>query len=82
MYADFGTGQVLWSFLWFFLFLIFVALLIVVVNDIFRSPDLSGWAKALWTLLVIVVPFIGIAIYLIVHGGKMRQLSLYDRPRD
>ena len=47
--AEFGTGQVFWSFLWFFLFFIWIWLLIVVFGDIFRSHDLSGWAKAIWS---------------------------------
>jgi hypothetical protein len=43
--AEFGTGQLFWSMLWFFLFVIWIWLLIVVFSDIFRSRDLSGWAK-------------------------------------
>ena len=54
--ADFGTGQVFWSFLWFFMFFIWIWLLIIVFSDIFRSHDLSGWAKALWVIFIIVVP--------------------------
>ncbi len=50
MLATFGTGQVFWSMLWFFFFFIWIWLLIVVFSDIFRSNDLSGWAKALWTI--------------------------------
>ena len=46
--AEFGTGQVFWSMLWFFLFFIWIWLLIAVFSDIFRSHDLSGWGKALW----------------------------------
>ena len=49
--ADFGTGQVFWSFLWFFMFFIWIWLLIIVFSDVFRSHDLSGWAKALWVIL-------------------------------
>ena len=52
--AEFGTGQVFWSMLWFFLFFIWIWLLIVVFSDIFRSHDLSGWAKALWIIFVII----------------------------
>ena len=46
--AEFGTGQVFWSMLWFFLFFIWIWLLMGLFSDIFRSPDLSGWGKALW----------------------------------
>ena len=72
MLATFGTGQVFWSMLWFFLFFIWIWLLIVVFSDIFRSHDLSGWAKALWTIFVIIVPYLGVFVYLIARGGKMQ----------
>jgi hypothetical protein len=54
---DFGTGQVFWSFLWFFMFFIWIWLLIVVFGDIFRSHDLGGWAKAIWVIGIILFPF-------------------------
>jgi Short C-terminal domain/Phospholipase_D-nuclease N-terminal len=69
--SSFGTGQVFWSMLWFFLFFIWIWLLIVVFSDIFRSDDLGGWSKALWTVFVIVVPYLGVFVYLIARGHKM-----------
>ena len=69
----FGTGQVLWSMLWFFLFFIWIWLLIVVFTDIFRSDDLGGWGKALWSIFVIVLPYLGVFIYLIARGNKMGE---------
>jgi hypothetical protein len=71
--ADFGTGQVLWSMVWFFLFFLWIWLLIMVFGDIFRSRDLSGWAKALWTIFVIVTPYLGVFVYLIARGGRMHE---------
>jgi hypothetical protein len=71
--ADFGTGQVFWSMLWFFLFFIWIWLLITVFADIFRSDDLSGWGKALWSIFVIIAPYLGVFVYLIARGGKMHQ---------
>src|SRR6478752_4346871 len=71
--SDFGTGQVLWDMLWFFMFFIWIWLLITVFGDIFRSPDLSGWGKGLWTIFVIVLPYLGVFIYLIARGGKMHE---------
>jgi hypothetical protein len=71
--AEFGTGQVLWSMLWFFLFFIWIWLLILVFSDIFRSHDLSGWAKALWTIFVIVLPYLGVFVYLIARGRQMHE---------
>jgi hypothetical protein len=57
----------------FFLFIIWFWLLIIIFSDIFRSKDLSGWAKALWSIFVIILPFLGIFTYLIVRGGKMHE---------
>jgi hypothetical protein len=71
--AEFGTGQVFWSFLWFFLFFIWIWLLIVVFGDIFRSQDLSGWSKAIWCIFIILVPYLGVFVYLIARGGKMHE---------
>ena len=51
--------------LYFFLFVIWIWLLITVFVDIFRSHDMSGWAKALWSLFIIVIPFLGVFVYLI-----------------
>jgi hypothetical protein len=71
--AEFGTGQVLWDMLWFFLFFIWIWLLIIVFTDIFRSDDLSGWGKALWCLFVIVLPYLGVLVYVIARGKKMQE---------
>ena len=74
--AEFGTGQVFWSFLWFFLFFIWIWLLIVVFGDIFRSQDLGGWAKAIWCIFIILVPYLGVFVYLIARGGKMHEHAM------
>jgi len=71
--ASFGTGQVFLSMLYFFLFVIWIWLLIAVFGDIMRSHDLGGLAKAIWVIFVIVVPYFGVFIYLIVRGGKMSE---------
>jgi hypothetical protein len=57
----------------FFLLLIWLWLLIVVFSDIFRSHDMGGGAKMLWVLFVIILPFLGIFVYLIARGGKMHE---------
>ena len=59
--------------LYFFLFIIWIWLLIMVFMDIFRSPDMGGFAKALWVIFVIVLPFLGVFVYLIARGGKMHE---------
>ena len=71
--AQFGTGQVFLSMLYFFLFVIWIWLLIVVFGDIFRSHDLGGFAKTLWVIFVIIVPYLGVFIYLIARGHKMSE---------
>jgi type VI protein secretion system component VasK len=74
--ADFGSGQVFWSFLWFVMFFIWIWLLIVVFSDIFRSHDLSGWAKAAWVIFVIVFPYLGVFVYLIARGRHMTEHAI------
>ena len=71
--AEFGTGQVLWSVLWIFLFVLWFWLVVTVFADIIRARDLSGWAKALWVVAIIVLPYLGVLIYLIVNGDKMNE---------
>jgi hypothetical protein len=71
--AEWGSGQVFWSMLWFFMFFIWLWLLIIVFSDIFRSPDLSGWGKALWSIFVIILPYLGVFVYLIARGHKMHE---------
>ena len=70
---DFGTGRVFLSMLYFFLFFIWIWLLIVVFSDLFRSHDLSGWAKAFWVIFIIVLPYLGVLVYLIARGHKMAE---------
>src|SRR4051794_20223468 len=74
--GDFGTGQVFWSMLWFTLFFIWVWMLIAIFSDVFRSPDLSGWSKALWCGFVIITPFLGVLVYLIARGHKMQEHAI------
>ncbi len=76
--AEWGTGQVLLSMIWFFLFFIWIWLLIVVFSDIFRSHDMGGWPKALWVIFIIVLPYLGVFVYLIARGGKMHEHAVQD----
>src|SRR4051795_11785838 len=71
--TEWGVGQVLWSMVWFFMFFLWIWLLIAIFGDIFRSHDLGGGAKALWTIFVIVLPFLGVFVYLIARGHKMSE---------
>jgi ABC-type multidrug transport system fused ATPase/permease subunit len=65
--------DIFWTMLEVFLFVIWIWILIVVFSDIFRSRDLGGGAKALWVILVVILPYIGVLIYLIARGGKMHE---------
>jgi ABC-type multidrug transport system fused ATPase/permease subunit len=56
-----------------FVFLIWFWLLVIIFGDIFRSRDMSGGMKAVWVLFVIILPFLGILVYLIARGGKMHE---------
>jgi hypothetical protein len=67
-----------WSMLWFFLFFIWIWLLISLFADIFRSDDLSGWGKAGWTIFIIVLPFLGVLVYLIARGGSMTERAMKE----
>jgi len=65
--------DVFWSMLWFFLWIAWFWLLVMVISDIFRSHDLGGWGKALWSLFVVFLPFLGVFVYLIARGGSMHE---------
>jgi type VI protein secretion system component VasK len=70
---DYPLMGIFWSMMWFFLWIIWIMLLFRVIGDIFRSHDLGGFAKVLWLLLVIVLPFFGVFIYMIARGRAMAQ---------
>jgi hypothetical protein len=76
MLAAWQVGEVFWSMLWFTLFFIWIWLLISVFADIFRSDDLGGWGKALWSLFVIVLPYLGVFVYLIARGHSMSERNV------
>ena len=67
-----------WTILEVFLWVLWIWVLIYVFIDIFRSHDLSGWAKALWFLFVLFIPLIGVLVYLIARGGKMQERAQQD----
>ena len=70
--AEFGTGQVLWSIIWFFLFFIWIMLIFQIFGDIIRS-EMSGVAKALWSIGIIFLPYLGVFGYLIFNGSGMAK---------
>jgi len=70
--------NVFWTIFEIFLWVIWIWILIWIFIDIFRSHDLSGWAKALWFLFVLFIPLIGVLVYLIVRGGSMHERAVQD----
>lgn len=70
---DYPLLNLFWTMLFLFIWIAWIFLLIRIISDIFRSPDLSGVAKAGWTILILILPFIGVLAYLIVRGTGMEQ---------
>jgi Short C-terminal domain/Phospholipase_D-nuclease N-terminal len=73
--TDYPFLDILWSMLVFFGFVIWIWILFTVLGDIYRRHDISGWGKAAWTVLLIVLPFLGTFIYLIGHSKGMAERS-------
>lgn len=73
--ADYPFLDVVWTMFIFFAWVIWIYLLIMVFADVFRRHDLTGWAKAGWTLFVIVLPLIGVLVYMIARPA-MEDRSL------
>jgi hypothetical protein len=76
--AGYTFGDVLWSMFVFFAWILFFWMLFAVLGDLFRRHDIGGWAKAGWCVFVIVLPFLGIFIYLIAEGKGMGQRSVRE----
>jgi hypothetical protein len=71
--AAYTFGDLMWSMLVFFAWIMFFWLLFIVFGDLFSRHDISGWAKTGWTILVIILPFLGIFVYLISQGHGMGE---------
>jgi hypothetical protein len=71
--AAYSFGDVMWSMFVFFAWILFFWMLFVVFGDLFSRHDISGWAKAGWCLFVIILPFLGIFVYLIAEGRSMGE---------
>jgi hypothetical protein len=70
--------NVFWDLLIFFAWVIFIWIAITVLIDVFRRNDISGWAKAAWVILVVILPWIGVLIYLIVNHNGMNERRAKD----
>ena len=71
--ADYPFLDILWTMLVFFGWVIWFWLLIIVFSDLFSRHDISGWGKAGWIVLVVVLPYLGVFIYLIAQGSQMAE---------
>ena len=71
--SNYPLMNLFWTTLWFFLFVAWIVVLFRIIGDVFSSSDLSGVAKAFWTLFLIVLPWLGVVVYLIARGDNMQQ---------
>lgn len=76
--TDYPFLDILWSMIVFFAWVAWIWILIVILTDVFRRDDIGGWAKAAWTLFLIVLPFVGVLVYLIGQHDKMTERRLKD----
>ena len=76
--ADYPFLNILWSMIIFFVWVIWIWMMILILSDVFRRSDLSGWGKAAWTLFLIVLPFLGALIYLIAQSDGMAERRAQD----
>ena len=77
--GDYTFLDAFWTLLVFFLWIMWFWLLIVILTDVFRRHDISGWGKAAWVLFVIVLPFLGVLLYLGFQGHGMSERSAQDQ---
>ncbi|MFF7971559.1 PLDc N-terminal domain-containing protein [Streptomyces sp. NPDC007905] len=73
---DYPLLSAFWTMLWFFLWILWFILLFRVIVDIFRDDDMGGWAKAGWLIFVLVVPFLGVLVYVIARGRDMGKREI------
>jgi hypothetical protein len=76
--TDYPFLDILWTMLIFFAWVVWIWIVITVLIDVFRRRDLSGWAKAAWVVFVIVLPFLGVLIYLVSNHDGMADRSAKD----
>lgn len=79
---DWSFWDVLWTTFVIFVWAMFLVVLINVVIDLFRSHDLKGWGKALWLIVILLLPLLGVLIYLIARGGGMQERAIKQHEQD
>jgi hypothetical protein len=75
-FADISFGELLLVVVEIFLFVVWIWILFTIISDLFRDHEMSGWAKALWILFLVFIPFLTGLIYLIVRGSGMRDRAI------
>lgn len=81
---DYPVLGAFWTAMWVFLWVLWIFLLFRIIVDLFRDDSLSGWAKTGWLLFVLVLPFLGVLVYVIARGtgmGRREQRSAEDQQR-
>ena len=73
--ADYPFIDILWSMIIFFAWVVWIWMMILILGDVFRRRDTSGWAKAGWVVFMLVLPFLGVLVYLIVNHDGMADRS-------
>jgi hypothetical protein len=85
--ADYPLLDVFWTILIFFAWIAWIWILVVILTDVFRRRDIGGWAKAAWVVFLIVLPFLGVLVYLIAqHDGmaerQAREVQMAEKAFD
>src|SRR4051794_22484491 len=78
MAADYPFIDIFWSTIIFFFWVIWIWIVITVLIDVFRRDDIGGFAKALWVIFVVILPWLGVLIYLIIEHDGMRDRSMKE----
>ena len=76
--ADYPFLDVFWTMIIFFCWVIWIWMMILILSDIFRRHDIGGWAKAAWIVFLIVLPFLGVLVYLIAQSKGMAERRAAD----
>jgi hypothetical protein len=76
--ADYPFLNILWTMILFFAWVIWIWMMVVILTDVFRRPDMSGWGKAGWCIFLIVLPFLGVLTYLIINHEGMTERRTKD----
>ena len=71
--ADYPFLNILWTMIIFFTWVVWIWMMVVILTDVFRRRDISGWGKALWVIFLIILPFIGVLAYLITQHNGMAE---------